>query len=49
MRGYVGYLGPLPLEAVAPDATLDFAAAALSVPAGSATEQVLGSSKVCVA
>lgn len=49
MRGYVGYLGPLPLEAVAPDAALNFAGHALSVPSGSAQEQVLGASKVCAA
>jgi hypothetical protein len=49
MRGYVGYLGPLPVEAVAPDATLDFAGHALSVPTGGDVEKVLGSSKVCVA
>ncbi|WIA20907.1 hypothetical protein OEZ85_005252 [Tetradesmus obliquus] len=49
MRGYVGYLGPLPLEAVALDAALDFAGHALSVPSGNAQEQVLGASKVCAA
>jgi hypothetical protein len=49
MRGYVGYLGPLPLDAVAPDAALDFSSYALAVPTGGDIEQLLGSSGVCVA
>jgi hypothetical protein len=49
MRGYVGYLGPLPLEAVAPDAVLNFSEHALDVPTGSDIEQLLGSSRVCIA
>jgi hypothetical protein len=49
MRAYVGYLGPFPLEAVAPDAALDFAPYALNVPTGKDIEQLQGSSGVCAA
>jgi hypothetical protein len=47
MRGYVGYLGPLPASAVA--GALDFAPGAISSPAGNAGEKlrVIGATKVC--
>lgn len=48
MRGYVGYLGPLPVEAVAPTSVLDFAPGAIPVASGAATVQVLGANRVCL-
>lgn len=46
MRGYVGYLGPLPADAVA--GALDFAPGAIEAPGtGGEKLRVLGASKVC--
>lgn len=47
--GYLGYIGPLPVQAVAPNVNLNFAPGALrSAAQGNLTDDVLAANRVCV-
>lgn len=48
--GYLGYIGPLPVDAVAKNYVLDFAPGALEFPARTKEEQerVLAADRVCI-